>query len=243
MNYPLDMQHPGYRPAQISYAHGQGQPALYPPVTVYSKDQEDQYRAKGYLAPGERQKPMVKFEQYPMMMVHPDAVAEVPAQVTAQMVDGRLVQHTMPAVPGRFPPVTAMDESDKRMYESQGYRAPKANPAAFVAMKSSPKASNGYKPSDYPMWVNGQIVNSREEHVALIGGTPEEAAEVEALETAPGGSAALAQALAEIERLKAQIGKPQKAKNKGGRPKGSGKKPVAAGTMVATEGAENGVQG
>lgn len=239
-HYPLDMQHPGYRPAQISYAHGQGQPALYPPVTVYSQDQEEQYRARGYLAPGERLKPMVKFEQYPMMMVHPDFVAEVPAQVTAQMVDGRLVQHTMPAVPGRFPPVTAMEESDRRLFESQGYRAPKANPAAFVAMKSSPKASDSYKPSDYPMWLNGQIVNSREEHMALTGERDEPVAQ-----EAPAGSAALAQALAEIERLKAQMGKPpQKAKNKGGRPKGSGnKKATATGTAATTEGDEHGIQG
>lgn len=50
--YPMELRHPGYRPAMIASEGNPGTSACFPPVSVNSRAQEDEYAAKGYARPG-----------------------------------------------------------------------------------------------------------------------------------------------------------------------------------------------
>ena len=202
-NYvPKQMTHPAYQPAVVGYAHGEGRPALNPPATVYTPEQEEEYRARGYVPVGEAPRAPVGFLEYPMMMEHPRHVPEVIIEATAVMVDGKPVVTPRRIVPAEWPPVVARDATERRGWETKGYAARESAPAEFLSSKASPLASDAYRPSDYPMWVGDKVVASREEHVALMEKTGE-MPRVNPVPAADPRDRALAEALAEIEALKA----------------------------------------
>ena len=75
--YPKMLVHPSSQAAQIGFEPMQGKPMTFPPVSVNNEDQEEQYKAKGYLVMGspdasayERVRsggtpPHYKYEEYP----------------------------------------------------------------------------------------------------------------------------------------------------------------------------------
>jgi len=55
--YPKQMTHPAYQPAVISNSRNHntpaiGQPVRFPPVWVSTKDDQDYYESRGYVAQG-----------------------------------------------------------------------------------------------------------------------------------------------------------------------------------------------
>ncbi|SRR5260221_1824428 len=80
------------------------------------------------------------FHEYPKCLTHPD----------------------LPAV------IAATAEAEEK-YLAQGYTAPgKSDPAAFEEARSG--APGGYRPAEYPKWVNGVLVNdAKGERAALTG--------------------------------------------------------------------------
>lgn len=69
--YPKMMVHPNHRNAVLGHNYREGSPDVFPPVTVNNEDQEEQYRAKGYVSkggnadPGNPKPRGYEFHEYP----------------------------------------------------------------------------------------------------------------------------------------------------------------------------------
>lgn len=69
--YPKMMVHPNHRNAVLGHTYREGSPDVFPPVTVNNEDQEEQYRAKGYISqggnadPGHPEPRGYEFREYP----------------------------------------------------------------------------------------------------------------------------------------------------------------------------------
>ncbi len=50
--YPKMLVHPSSQPAQVGFEPMQGRPTTFPPVTVNNADQEENYKARGYVVQG-----------------------------------------------------------------------------------------------------------------------------------------------------------------------------------------------
>lgn len=98
------------------------------------------------------------YEEYPMVMVHPNAQPAV-------FVEEGASHQSRPAT---FPPVTVNDQDQREQYEAKGYQpAGKGDPHAYAkAALSTPPVNHVVE--EYPKWCHGQIVNNEEEELARL---------------------------------------------------------------------------
>lgn len=209
MSYPKTLVHPSYAPAVVAVPLSMDElkagkvpepaaPARYPPVTVHGEDQERLERSRGYREPGEPELG-TQHHEYPLWLVHPDHVTEVPARdaLVGKDKDGHdIVLITAQAhVSGKWPDKLVHSREEELFHVEQGYRRPgKSDPAAAQSAKSAPhdptrthqeypkavgsqvveapaavqKVGGG---TEYPKWVKGLLVHSREEE-ARLGDSP-----------------------------------------------------------------------
>lgn len=105
-----------------------------------------------------------QFQKYPMVMTHPNARKgqAVPIQ------NGRVKDYA--GVPDFMPPVTVNNEDQEERHAAMGYRpAGMADPSAYSQQVVAPQPV-GFAPQEYPKWVNGTLVNDRDEEEAAGGG-------------------------------------------------------------------------
>lgn len=202
---PKLMRHPHARKGKITQIKGvdavsgraftdsQGEPDVFPDVTVKDPTNEAYYRAQGYIVPGEVPPPPAEYAEYPVMLVHPGHVEAVPETFDVEKTgDGQIIRHRVPGFPEKFPPMQANDASEEAKLAKKGYGRPgQDNPEAIRRSKASPhvagrvakefpKMVDGHVedpdaqlggPIQYPKWVGDQLVNSRAEEEALTGKT------------------------------------------------------------------------
>lgn len=174
MRYPLVMNHPAHqkaevqtvekfdpnRPADQQVQLRQARPERYPPVTVHTSDQEEMYRSQGYVPFGEAPPPIADFSDYPVMLSHPDYVAEIPDETVAER-DPQTKQITTFVIkgkPAQFPPMVANDAAEEKALAKKGYRRQgQSDPTA--ASRRAAGTTLDYKPQQYPMaGSDGQVV-------------------------------------------------------------------------------------
>ena len=200
--FPKPMIHPDFVPAEIVDSGGRGgqqiavgAPARFPPVTVETPDQEEEYRAKGYVCRGEaRPQSVAGFHEYPVMLAHPDHVDAIPEQqVPRKAENGGIVYDRIPGAEEKYPPRAAANPQEEAKLIKLGYARPGlSDPRAMETAKAAPyvpgrtveeypRWENGHliedpkvvRPSnEYPKWVGDKIVNSRAEELALTGLKP-----------------------------------------------------------------------
>lgn len=197
--YPKQMHHPAYSPGtsgrQASTdASGElgelprGQPCRFPPVVVTTQDDEDQYRAKGYLAEGEKPSGVDGYHEYPKMLIHPDHVPEVPPEVVGyrETESGPILTRTLPGKPAILPAVTVNSRDEEMAWNLKGYQMPRLpDPQAVQRAKASvdldyaPRADAANLAGavqEYPKWVkSGKTVDGQEEAL-LVHNADEELA-------------------------------------------------------------------
>lgn len=176
--YPKTMVHPHYapailaRPTPMGQPNQQGAPARWPPVTVYRPEDEQEQRSKGYLMIGEAPPARPEYAEYPMMLVHPEHVDAIPDETIAKReTNGELVVTRLPGKPEKFPPVTAKDAQERKLWEAKGYHVPvRLDPKAFDRAHAAPKPKTlPVTPDEYPKWVRGVVVKNRMEEDILLG--------------------------------------------------------------------------
>ena len=242
--YPKQMRHPAEQPSRQLRAPGtldkrdpgEWSEASYLPVTVNNPDQEQQYRAKGYVGPGEGAQAMQQFQEYPMMLQHPGYVPEVPQQMDAKVENGRMVSTTIPGRPAVNPPVKVNSAEEADAWIAKGYLVPKVggDPVAFSTLANSPRRPSGYEPQRYPMMINGRKVNSEAEEAEARGEPlPQPASAAPAPAQAGGIMEQLAAMQAQIAALAAENAELKAAKPKATR--GPYKKRKAAKAKAAPE--------
>ena len=200
---PKLMKHPHARKGEIHKIEGkdpvsgrpftdsQGEPDVFPDVTVEDPTTEAYYRSRGYLVPGEVPPPPAEYSEYPVMLVHPDHVDAVPDDFTIEKAEnGEIIRHRIPGTPEKFPPKTANSKSEEKRLGADGYkRAGHDNPDAIRTAKANPHrpgqkteefpkmvdgrvvdpgASRG-GPAEYPKWIGDKLVNNLAEEEALTG--------------------------------------------------------------------------
>lgn len=139
---------------------------------------------------------MSDFREFPKMMVHPAHEPAVLSTIFPLGYKPREGERENPGRPERFPPITVNDANQQEMYEARGYRVQGESSAeAFDEAKSGKPAHYAY--DEYPKWLrihdDDVLVKSQAEEHALL----------------------------KYNAPKATENDPPK--NKGGRPKGSGK--------------------
>lgn len=200
---PKLMKHPHARKGEIHEIKGkdaisgreftdyQGDPDVFPDVTVKDPTTEAYYRSRGYLIPGEVPPPPAEYSEYPVMLVHPNHVDAVADDFTIEKAEnGEIVRHRIPGSPEKFPPKAANSKSEEKKLGQEGYkRAGQDNPDAIRTAKANPHrpgrkteefpkivdgrvydphADHG-GPSEYPKWIGDKLVNNRAEEESLTG--------------------------------------------------------------------------
>ena len=94
------------------------------------------------------------YQEYPKVMTHP--------------AQSQAVVHGEPA---RLQPVTVNSKDQEEEYEAKGYRA-FSDQGAFDRIKASVEPT-AYTYQEYPKWVDGKIVKSRDEEDAMAVVDPE----------------------------------------------------------------------
>lgn len=200
---PRVMAHPHARKGKITpivgmdavsgmpFRDSQGEPDVFPDVTVKDPETETYYRARGYLFHGEVPPPPAEYSEYPVMLVHPNHKDAVPDDWAVERGEGGQILRTrIPGVSEVFPPrqvSTAAEEADwgKKGYARAGHDDPDAirtqNASPYVpgrVIEEFPKVENGVVvdpnaphvgPIEYPKWVGDKLVNNRAEENALKG--------------------------------------------------------------------------
>ena len=200
---PKLMKHPHFRKGKITpiegidpvsgrpFSDSQGEPDMFPDVTVKDPTTEAYYRSRGYLIPGEVPPPPAEYSEYPVMLVHPDHVDAIPDDFTIEKAEnGEIIRHRIPGTPEKFPPKAANSKAEEKKLGQEGYkRAGHDNPDAIRTAKANPhrpgqepkeypKVVNGHVvdpgaghggPAEYPKWVGDKLVNNRAEEEALTG--------------------------------------------------------------------------
>lgn len=174
--YPMEMRHPNYRKGTTKVVPGQdpntpshkldyqGTPDVFPPVTVYNEDQENEHRSKGYISAAEAL-PMTAYQEFPVWLTHAKKEAKM---ANNQDEETELIEQGYKR-PGKSDP-----EAVQKAVSSP--HVPGQNILEFPKMVRGkvvdPAAEEAEKPDEYPKWVQGRIVNSRAEERALLGITP-----------------------------------------------------------------------
>ena len=201
--YPVTMTHPQAKRSTVRQITGQdpnsgrkftdshGDPDRFPPVTVNTEEQEEEYRAKGYLAAGDSPIQVDGYHDFPKWLVHPDYVEGSPNINPLFDPEGRLVRAAIKGTPDKLPPLLVNDTAQQKAAFAQGYIEQVApDPRAMEALAASPyvpgrvtseypKMVDGVLVEDpdidqsgfqeYPKWVGDNLVNSRAEELALTG--------------------------------------------------------------------------
>jgi hypothetical protein len=197
------MKHPHARKGKVTQIKGvdavsgrpftdsQGEPDVFPDVTVKDPHTEAYYRARGYIIPGEVPPPPAEYAEYPVMLVHPEHVDAIPDDWHIEKGDnGEIIRHKILGKPEVFPPRQANTEAEEESLGQKGYkRAGQDNPDAIRSAHASPyvpgrktqeypKMVNGEiedpeapsgGPIQYPKWIGDKLVHSRAEEEALTG--------------------------------------------------------------------------
>lgn len=200
---PVVMKHPHARKGKITEIKGndvvtgkpftdsQGEPDIFPDVTVKDATTEAYYRSRGYIVPGEVPAPPAEYAEYPVMLVHPGHVAAVPVDWHIEKGDnGEIIRHRIEGKPEIFPPKQANSAQEEAALGKQGYaRAGQDDPEAIRRSNASPyvpgrktqeypKLVDGVLedpdaqqggPIQYPKWIGDKLVNNRAEEEALTG--------------------------------------------------------------------------
>lgn len=159
--FPKVMSHPRYVPAVLSedpkgfgQAATPGSAARFPPVTVSTPDQEEEYRARGYRAADEAAPGVVPYAEYPMMLSHPDYVEAVPDRLDGHMVDGQLKMVPIKGTPVHMPPVIVSTPEEAGPWEVKGYRANGVSDhKAFDRFSVSPGSAG----KEWPKYIDGVL--------------------------------------------------------------------------------------
>jgi hypothetical protein len=204
--FPKAMVHPAHskgiqgRPATMNKETGQfnadaiqGTPCRFPPIQAATKEEEDFYRAKGYLVDGEKAAAVVGYTEYPKMLVHPEHVDAVPDQLHAhkETSDGPTVMTVVKGVPEKFPHAIVNSREEETAWNIKGYEMPRLpDPQAVERSRANPydpdrkisdypKMVNGVLIQDpkintsgiqeFPKWIGDKLVNSAEEEIELLG--------------------------------------------------------------------------
>lgn len=170
--FPKVLHHPHYRKGKMTEVSGKdpisgkpftdynGEPDLFPDVTVNNGDQEAFYRAKGYLLHGEAPPPPADYAEYPMMLSHPGHKDAIPDDFDIRKdANGQVITTRIQGSPEAFPPVMVKDAAEEKKWAEKGYkRIGKADGDASQRAKASPFDPD-YKMSEYPKFVDGKIVD------------------------------------------------------------------------------------
>jgi hypothetical protein len=155
------MIHPQHKDADIRKGDARsnmpGSPERWPAVEVRNADEEDMIRAKGYLRYGEAMPERAGFNEYPIVLSHPEHVDDIPATYGMKMEGGRAITYPIPMVPGKYPDVTANTPSEKKEWEAKGYVAN----GVFDERAFEKATVAAGKPGDeWPRWeeIDGQMV-------------------------------------------------------------------------------------
>lgn len=168
---PQIMHHPHYAPAicnrpppagkpfDPAIHSNESRPARFPPVTVKTKEQEEEARAKGYLLPGEAPPHVEGYFEYPKMMQHPDHVPEVePEHIPEKQEGGGIKVTVVPGKPAKFPHVFVNSKAEEDAWREKGYEIPTPpDPVAFSRAKAAP-LPDGYAGNEWPKMVNGVLM-------------------------------------------------------------------------------------
>lgn len=156
--YPKTLVHPSYAkgvPRAITgsdtvsgkkFTDYTAPPDRYPPVTVTTPDQEDQYRAKGYHMKGETEG-RIEHREYPVCLTHPD-YAEAVQQT-----------ETMRGKPEKFPPQIASNEDEELVLLEKGYTRPGVSDPGAIEVAGATPYAPGQILKEYPRWENGVLVD------------------------------------------------------------------------------------
>ena len=203
---PKTLHHPQSKKAKVTEISGldpvsgrpfkdyQGEPDLFPDVTVSDPETEAYYRARGYLFGAETPPPPPEYAEYPVMLVHPEHVDAVPDDWHVEKQStGEVVRTRIPGSPEKFPPRAAANAEEEAAWGAKGYkRAGKDDPDAIRTGKAVPynpaqkheewpKMVKGVVidpneqvggPIQYPKWIGDRLVNSAAEEIELTGSAP-----------------------------------------------------------------------
>lgn len=188
----------------------------------------DQTEQRTMLVPGQgivpHGRPTVDHKEYPKHMKHPQFQ---PGKPGPEVKSPHGFTYHVGGTPIRFPDVLVRTPDDEEYHKSLGYEViGKSDPAAFARAVGAGQIPDqtAYQPLEYPKWVLGKLVHSREEEDRLTGvqpapATPEVDTEVKTLldrpdiapaETRKEKLARLKREIAELEPLVAAPKKPRK---------------------------------
>lgn len=106
---------------------------------------------------------MSEFQDYPMMLSHPNAKKGQAIAVTPGDPNTAYV-----STPDLLPPVMVEDPEQRAYYEAQGYVCNgTSDPAAFAQAVANP-IDPAYVPQEYPKYVGDVLVNNQDEELALM---------------------------------------------------------------------------
>lgn len=200
------MHHPQFRKGKITPVEGidassgrpfkdfQGEPDVFPDVTVKDQQTEDYYRSRGYLMHGETPAPPADYSEYPVMLSHPDHQDAVADDYVTELGEHKqIIRHLIKGTPEVMPPRSAANPDEESAWGAKGYRRVGSdNPDAIRTAKASPFNPNAVHaefpkvvagkvidptapvsgPQEYPKWIGDRLVNSRAEEMALAGAAP-----------------------------------------------------------------------
>ena len=150
---------PAGKPFDPAIHSNESRPARFPPLTVKTREQEEEARAKGYLLPGEVAPHVDGYFEYPKMMQHPDHVPAVEAEhIAEKLEDGTIKTSVIPGRPAKFPHVFVKDLAEEEAWTAKGYEIPTPpDPIAFSRAKAAP-LPDGYAGEEWPKMVNGILM-------------------------------------------------------------------------------------
>lgn len=98
-------------------------------------------------------------QEYPRWLHHP---GEQPAILSDDYAGGQRPPMSGYQAPGgrprMFPPVMVNNEDQEAYYVSRGYEPGQSTKAAFIAAQEAAQLPSGYRQQDYPMMVDGRLV-------------------------------------------------------------------------------------
>lgn len=135
-----------------------GIPCRYAPVTVKTAKDEEYHRAMGYMAQQESHV-FAQYSDYPKMMIHPGHVDAVPDAIDMKKDDeGNLVRIVIPGKPEMHPHVFVNDAEQEEAWRAKGYDLPgKADPVTAADLRV--EHVEGYQPVKYPAMIGGRVIN------------------------------------------------------------------------------------
>ena len=138
----------------------QGESDVFPPITVNNPDQEAFYRAKGYLAHGEKPPISAEYREYPLMLSHPDHADAIPEQrMMFKGLDGKPVEQITPGSPEKFPHAIVNSKAEEAPWLARGYRRIGKSDADAVERAVASPFNPDFTPQEFPKMVDGKIVD------------------------------------------------------------------------------------